>query len=311
MTAATLFRPRVGAGAPAAPEFDALLEALPSGIAWFDEGHACRFGNAALAALIGRPREALVGRTPSEMFLGAGPILEIGVAAALRGHRQVLETPLDTGDDATLVRATFAPLRTRDGAPGALIHLMDVTDFHRRERELDAARRRAEEDAASDPLTGLPNRRLLDDGLARAIASASRSGQPLAVMSIDIDDFKSVNDAHGHAVGDLVLQATAHRLGRALRAGDTVFRTGGDEFVALLPALSTPAEAAELAARVIHTVAQPLAIGGVRDGVVTPGVSVGIAHWSSRDGGDALLAAADRAMYAAKASGRRRFAEAA
>jgi diguanylate cyclase (GGDEF)-like protein len=158
--------------------------------------------------------------------------------------------------------------------------------------------------ARTDALTGLPNRRALEDELSRAVARASRTGTPLAALVLDVDRFKQVNDAHGHAAGDVVLAAVAARAAAALRAGDLLARIGGEEFAAVLPGADV-ARAAEAAERIRAAVAaEPIAAGGAALAVT---VSVGCAALAPGDAdGRALLARADERLYDAKRSGRNR-----
>lgn len=156
--------------------------------------------------------------------------------------------------------------------------------------------------ANHDALTGLPNRRLLDDRLRQALELARRNGHQVALQYIDLDHFKPVNDRFGHHVGDQLLQAIAQRLRGLLRAVDTVARVGGDEFVVVLPAMQSDAAAGETAQKVLAALAQPYRIEG-QALTVTP--SIGVALYP-RDANDAetLLRCADAAMYEAKRSGR-------
>jgi diguanylate cyclase (GGDEF)-like protein len=171
----------------------------------------------------------------------------------------------------------------------------------------DAAGRHLEELARlarKDPLTGLPNRRALDEELARAVARAARAGTPLSAVALDVDHFKRVNDLHGHGAGDAVLAAVAARAAAALRAGDLVARTGGEEFVVLLPGANL-ARAAEAAERIRAAVAdEAVVVGGIALSVT---VSLGCAELLPGDeGGRSLLARADARLYGAKSSGRNR-----
>jgi diguanylate cyclase (GGDEF)-like protein/PAS domain S-box-containing protein len=154
--------------------------------------------------------------------------------------------------------------------------------------------------AYHDTLTGLPNRRLLDDRLHLAIAQAARRDQKLAVMVVDLDNFKIINDSAGHAVGDLVLVSVARRLQAATRATDTVARLGGDEFVVILPDVAT--ESANMVAEKITTSLSAAVEAGGRQYML--GGSVGLAIYPE-DGttARALLARADSAMYEAKRQG--------
>ena len=156
--------------------------------------------------------------------------------------------------------------------------------------------------AHHDALTGLPNRTLLADRVGQAIARAHRSGGMLAVLFLDLDRFKNVNDSFGHAVGDLLLTAVASRLTASRREEDTVARLGGDEFIISIPDVAGAAEAETVAARILAELAKPFTISGHQlhaDG------SIGIALYP-RDGDTAetLMRNADTAMYHAKESGR-------
>src|SRR5688572_26623578 len=156
--------------------------------------------------------------------------------------------------------------------------------------------------AQFDPLTGLPNRALLADRFSQIIVQAKRRGSPLAVLFIDLDQFKAVNDTLGHAGGDALLREVAARLQAAVRTGDTVARISGDEFAIVVADLLRPEDAALVAQKVIDAFSEPVHIQG-NEVFVT--ASVGIAAFPA-DGADAetLIGAADAAMYRAKQSGR-------
>ncbi|NYE62122.1 diguanylate cyclase (GGDEF)-like protein/PAS domain S-box-containing protein [Duganella sp. 1224] len=156
--------------------------------------------------------------------------------------------------------------------------------------------------AYHDSLTGLPNRALLSDRLDRAMLAAQRFDRKLAVMFIDLDRFKTINDSLGHMTGDQLLKEVASRLCRAVRASDTVARLGGDEFVVLVPGIRLPDEAGQVAEKIIEALSEGFPLEG-RNLHITP--SIGISMYPD-DGGDveALMRNADSAMYHAKASGR-------
>jgi diguanylate cyclase (GGDEF)-like protein len=163
-------------------------------------------------------------------------------------------------------------------------------------------RRMAHEDA----LTGLPNRVLLGDRLRQAIRAASRDGHKVALIYFDLDKFKPVNDTHGHAAGDRLLQMVARRLRAGLREADTLARIGGDEFVVLLPRCDSLQDAATVAENILFQLNQPF-----EDGALVHRISgsLGIAMFPD-DGmeAEALLRSADLAMYDAKSAGRNRVA---
>jgi diguanylate cyclase (GGDEF)-like protein len=159
--------------------------------------------------------------------------------------------------------------------------------------------------ALHDSQTRLPNRSLLEDRITQAIAAGERSGKRFALMFLDLDRFKTINDSLGHHYGDKLLQAVAERLQQAVRAEDTVARLGGDEFVVLLGAISDPAAAANIARKLLDTLAQPLAVEGQEQNI---SVSMGISMYP--DDGTRLrelLSNADSAMYHAKKMGRGNF----
>jgi diguanylate cyclase (GGDEF)-like protein len=156
--------------------------------------------------------------------------------------------------------------------------------------------------AERDFLTGLPNRALLADRLAQSIALAQRHGKRVALMYLDLDNFKGINDSLGHSVGDQLLVSTAKRLEGCVRHSDTVSRQGGDEFVVLLSEVEAVQDAARAADKLVKAMAEPHLIGGHRLNVT---LSSGISLYPD-DGADAeaVLTNADTAMYHAKRNGR-------
>ena len=172
----------------------------------------------------------------------------------------------------------------------------------------DIGRRKALEEALAkrglhDPLTGLPNRTLLLDRLNGAIARARRSGRNVAVLLLDVDRFKLVNDTYGHAAGDALLRTLAGRLDRVVRASDTVGRIGGDEFVVVCEGVTTPEDAVEMCERMRLPLCQPVNVG---DGEVQVSGSIGLAIGGPDATAEQLLGEADAAMYRAKEQGRNR-----
>src|SRR5579863_2112920 len=174
-----------------------------------------------------------------------------------------------------------------------------VTD---RTRGLEAANRQLRHLASHDSLTGLPNRLLLDDRITQAIAQANRQAHEFAVLVLDLDRFKVVNDSLGHRAGDDLLREVAQRLKGVVRAVDTTARLGGDEFVIVFDGPATQGEALEMGARLLKVMEAPIRLLGI-DVHISP--SIGIAFYP-RDGTsiDTLLARADAAMYHAKERGR-------
>ncbi len=214
--------------------------------------------------------------------------------------------------------AVLAEEAVRLGTPEALLaeaQAMVVRSSHtslidtatRFDTELESLHGRLASLALEDALTGLANRIVLTDHLERALARQARAGSALALVFVDVDDFKVVNDVYGHAVGDALLVEIAQRLRSSVRPGDVVARLGGDEFLLLLDDLANPvAEMGRRAERLRSAIARPIAVGGE---ILTVTVSVGVAlvllpgHRP-----DEVLARADAAMYAAKRAGRNRVA---
>jgi len=169
--------------------------------------------------------------------------------------------------------------------------LQDITDRH-------AEQEQVRHQALHDTLTGLPNRSLLMDQLQRSLALERRRGGRVALLFMDLDGFKPVNDRHGHQLGDALLQAVASRLKREIRASDTLCRQGGDEFVLLVPGAGSDADLLLLGEKLRQAAAEPYA--ELADDIAIT-MSVGIACWPEHaSDADGLLRAADAAMYAAK-----------
>jgi diguanylate cyclase (GGDEF)-like protein/PAS domain S-box-containing protein len=168
--------------------------------------------------------------------------------------------------------------------------------------ERKQAEERARHLADHDALTGLPNRRLLEDRLTQALALSYRNRQQTAVMFIDLDRFKTINDSLGHSIGDVLLKEVAQRLVQQLRIGDTICRIGGDEFVVVLPEVKRSSDVAQVAQKVIEQLSQPVTIEE-RELTVTPSIGIAVFPEDGRDA-ETLIRNADAAMYHAKEMGR-------
>ncbi|WP_438755117.1 diguanylate cyclase domain-containing protein [Pararhizobium sp. O133] len=248
--------------------------------------------------------EALIGKTDFDLF--APPVaqefrdIELQIMQSGQPMLSMMEHNAYADGSPKWVSMTKAPLRDRDGVVTGLVGVAhDVT--LRKEAE-DRVRFMAHHDV----LTGLPNRALLVDRLDQAILQAAEAGRPVAIVFLDLDNFKWVNDTLGHQAGDNLLTIVASRIAVCLRATDTVARLGGDEFVILLP--DPPQEIDQMidvVERVRKSVAAPVEIGG-RTFSVT--VSLGVARFPL-DGRsrEELLAKADAAMYQSKKKGRNAF----
>lgn len=192
--------------------------------------------------------------------------------------------------------ARFNAVRDEHGKPVYYVCVMrDITTLKQNEQQLEKL-------AFHDSLTGLPNRALLKDRLNVALAGAARQKGMLGVICLDLDHFKYVNDTLGHAAGDRLLIEIGQRIGRCLRASDTLARMGGDEFTVLLPQLDAEVDAVQIAERIVETVGQAVQLGGES---VYVGASIGISYFP-KDGHDAetIQKNADSAMYEAKERGR-------
>lgn len=219
------------------------------------------------------------------------PIAQI-VAAVQRfasGRQATGVLPLERDDEIGLLARSIDHMQQQIGAQ------FDTLEM--KQRELDHL-------ASHDSLTGLANRRVLLERLDHALAHAKRNGGRLAMLFIDLDNFKEINDTLGHAAGDAVLRTLSQRLRQLVREVDTVARMGGDEFVILLDHADDPDAITAVAQKVLDALVQPVPFG---DSELVAGASIGVSRYPE-NGSNAteLIAAADQAMYRAKSSGRQR-----
>jgi diguanylate cyclase (GGDEF)-like protein/PAS domain S-box-containing protein len=278
-----------------------LIEAVPQPIFFKDaEGHYLGV-NRAWEQFFGIPREKFVGKSVFELYPDEPDL-------AQRHHAKDAElfaSPGSQSYEAAIrdaqgeLRQTIYNKATFNRADGSVAGLIGtITDITEQRRVEEQVRHMAHHDA----LTQLPNRSLLQDRVGQAIARAKRNRELLALLFIDLDRFKTINDSLGHSVGDRLLQAVAARLLGCTRAADTVARIGGDEFVVLLGDVERPESARHVAQKLLEELSVPLELDG-HSLQVTP--SIGIAVYPG-DGGDVetLLRNADTAMYHAKRVGR-------
>ena len=235
-----------------------------------------------LAAVLERVNDPDAFRALTEE-LYAHPSLESDDLVALR--------------DGRTLRCLSRPQRVDDAIVGRVWSFSDVTAQKTAEDELTHL-------AFHDPLTGLVNRALLRDRLDEALARSERSGRGVALLYLDVDDFKSVNDALGHAAGDALLRAVADGLVRCVRRSDSAARLGGDEFAVLVEDVDDRREVEVLAERIRATFAEPVAIDGR---AVDATVSIGVAFADYRCTSEQVLHDADLAMYEAKSRGKNRY----
>jgi diguanylate cyclase (GGDEF)-like protein/PAS domain S-box-containing protein len=254
-------------------------------------------------AALGFSRAEMLGRRPHDfMPLGEERAVEAWLATHAAGGapwRNLEYRSVTKSGAAIWLSASAVPVRDADGAfQGYRGTAADITARKQAEARIEFL-------ATRDVLTGLPNRWLLSDRVGQAILAAARGRGQLALLCIDLDRFKLVNDSLGHAAGDALLRAVAERLGSTLRREDTLARLGGDEFVLLWNGLKSTEDAAALAQRVLSILGRPFTVEGR---TLNVGASIGVAVYPA-DGRDfaELLRNADAAMYYAKESGRGTF----
>ncbi|WP_051324214.1 sensor domain-containing diguanylate cyclase [Candidatus Solirubrobacter pratensis] len=281
-----------------------IVSGLVEGVLVVDTSARVVLANEAVARLFGVRVAELVGRplsgVPVDLLDDRGHLLaneEMPMSRALRGEEVRAAVARLVRRDGTLlwIEAQASPLLDEAGdLYGAVASYDDVT--LRVEQD-----RRTRQEADTDPLTGLANRRALERTLISALARAAARGRTAAVLMLDLDGFKAINDSLGHAAGDAALREVGRRLRRCVRERDLVARLGGDEFVVLLTDVGGHSgAAAEACERVDAVLAEPIALEHAE---VRLGAAIGVATFPG-DGADApaLLAHADRAMYAAKAA---------
>jgi diguanylate cyclase (GGDEF)-like protein/PAS domain S-box-containing protein len=279
--------------------FAALVEHGGDLVAILDGGGVIRYASPAFARVLGWSPDEMLGH-PLDRYVhpdaGGRALDALGPVLAVPGSFGTFDCGAVDRDGHGHHLELHATNRLTDPAvAGLVINCRDVT-----ERVLAADR--LTHQASHDSLTGLPNRSLLLDRLAQALARAERSGRPVAALFIDLDHFKHINDSLGHGAGDRALVTVAERLTGSLRVGDSVARIGGDEFVILTEAADS-AGVALLADRIQEVIAQPFDLD---DQIVAIGASVGVAYSVPGQHPEALLQQADTAMYQAKDNGRGR-----
>lgn len=241
-------------------------------------------------------RDELIGRN----LLSLLP--EHGTSGLLAQYAQVVETGKALALDDEPFTSPFEGAQRR--YDNRAVRVGDGVSFTWRDvTERYALRQKLREQADNDLLTGVANRRQLSRRLTELLGHAPRTGSRLAIVYVDLDHFKDVNDDHGHAAGDMVLAAVAVAIRSAVREQDLVARLGGDEFVVLLDGVRGIDDATAVAEKVLAAVRLPVDIG---EAVVSPQASIGIALLEPGEAEDAVIARADAALYAAKDAGRNR-----
>ncbi len=258
-----------------------------------------RTANRAFARLTGLEHGALAGQPVAACLrpLARAALRQAWTSVAGGATWQgELQVPEPAGLTVTTYHLSLSAVRDESGAVTHVLGVFSDVDEQARARE------RLELLAHHDPLTGLCNRANFDEEVEKSVARHARSGSPFAVVFVDLDHFKQVNDEHGHAAGDAALVETARRLTAGTRRSDTVARVGGDEFVLLLDDIGDSARLPVLLERIRASLEKPL---GLEDAACHLSASMGVAVFPA-DGSDpsSLVRNADAAMYAAKRSGR-------
>ena len=291
----------------ASEEFTHLvLGAVGDGIVGMDTEGKVTFANPAVFTLLGYSAEQLIGQPMHPLVHYAYPdgrdFPRAECSMYRTSHdgqpRRVNNEVLWRKDGAALpVEYNTTPVVKDGQIVGSVIVFRDITE--RKESEETIWKQ-----ANFDVLTGLPNRHMFHDRLEQELKKARRTGRPLALMLIDIDNFKEINDRMGHAKGDLLLVEAARRIGDCVRLSDTVVRLGGDEFMVILPELDDIDNTERIAQSVIRNISEPFQSNGEAVHVTC---SIGITLYpNDADGIEGLYKNADQAMYAAKTQGRNR-----
>ncbi|UCE20200.1 MAG: diguanylate cyclase [Gemmatimonadota bacterium] len=280
---------------------DEVFNGINEGIGIVDENETILFCNPAYADIFEGNKDDFVGKTVLSFFDAEAysKILQ-GTQERRAGKTTTYEIPLVTlKGNRKFIRITASPRYKENGSyAGAFGAVLDITDRVQAEETIRQL-------AYHDDLTGLPNRMLFDDRLSLALAQAERHRQKFAVLLLDLDNFKDINDTLGHSVGDALLRVIGDRLTGLLRKSDTVARLGGDEFLLLLPEIGCMEDAAKTAQKILKTIREPIELDGRHLNITT---SVGIALFPDHgEDGDSLIKNADIAMYRAKNRGRDTF----
>ena len=278
-----------------------ITDNLPVLIAYIDRDLRFQFNNATYALWYQWPINELQNRQlqdlyPPEEYANVLPFMQ----QALAGMGQRFERTEQRPDGLHYLMSIYIPHHQDEQVVGFYVLTQDITKRKQLELELEQL-------ALFDALTGLPNRRALMDQLPKAMARCARTRQSMALLFMDLDGFKAVNDTYGHDAGDEVLQQFAQRIQSHLRGTDTLFRLGGDEFTLILENLADEAQGAEhKAQQLLETMQSQFELTSAR---VSLSSSIGIALYqpASQLSSDELLTLADGAMYQAKHAGKNRF----
>lgn len=287
-------------------KFRGLVSQSLVGIAITEDGRFS-YSNAKFDEIFGYSTEEIRGLGPLDLATESDrPLMAENIRKRLSGEVERADYVIRaTRKNGAVIDVEIQGQVMEIGGKLALMSLfMDVTERTRAEREVQALQEQLREQATHDVLTGLYNRRYLEDSLGRELISAERQGHPVSVIMGDIDHFKAVNDHYGHLGGDEVLRTFGDLLRRQVRGSDIYCRYGGEEFLLVLPRMSI-GDAVDRAEQLRRAIAAAPVSYGASTIAVT--ASFGVAAFP-RDGrtGDELISAADSALYTAKATGRNR-----
>lgn len=273
---------------------DVVVEGMGDGVIVLDSQDRVVDLNPAAQRILGFPFSEAVRRPVAQIMPG-----QVDLLKRHQGSEEAHgETTLGSGAAPRYYDIVISSLRTRKVArAGRLISLRDIT-------ERKGLEQRLMQQALHDPLTGLPNRSLFLNRLEHALARGSRHESTVAVLFMDLDNFKFVNDSLGHEAGDLLLVAVSNRVQPRLRSEDTIARLGGDEFAILIEDVKYTSEPAYIAERIVEELQAPFTLSG-QPVVITPSIGIAIAD-PRQDSPEHLLREADLAMYRAKADGKAR-----
>jgi diguanylate cyclase (GGDEF)-like protein/PAS domain S-box-containing protein len=278
-----------------------IADTLPTMVAYIDAAQVYRFQNRAYEREFGRAGAQLLGMSIRETvgdqrYARLSPFIE----RALAGETLTFEEHDEQDGLERTLEVSYIPQVGDDGRSVVGFHVMrqDITSQKKEKKRLLRL-------AQVDPLTGLANRAGFLQKLTLAMGEHADEGRLMALMYMDIDHFKPVNDTHGHQVGDALLKAFSARLTQTLRASDTIARLGGDEFTIIMEKLARREDAAWLAEKIVSAMQQPFELDGV---TVAVSASIGLAYFSEGEiDPDALIRQADRLLYQAKQAGRNTF----
>jgi diguanylate cyclase (GGDEF)-like protein/PAS domain S-box-containing protein len=271
-----------------------IADNVPALIAYIDTGLRYAFANQRYQEWFGVKSADMLGKTvPEAMGEAFFAPRRAALERCLDGHASALEIEEERRGRRRVISTTYLPHLRNGMVQGIYVLSTDATSAREYERQLHAL-------AHSDHLTGLPNRRSFEERLVQAIARARRSAMAMALVYLDVDHFKDINDSLGHASGDSVLREFAKRLSSTVRATDTVARLAGDEFVIVLEQVGSARECARIADKLLEALRTDFLVDGQPRQV---SASIGIA-WSAHPEQAALAQAADEALYESKRAGR-------